>query len=217
MDVCLRLHQREGAIMKQAIWTAVLATMLTTGVAGRCQADIIYNTLLSSTYTPSSGFSVLGAGRAFGPATHAETFVAAASGTEGDIQVAMWWTPSGGTSTADFTLTLRNSSNTVLDVLHGTAPNGSLGGTLSVIKIVSTVNPLLTAGQTYTLTASPGSSNTFDTWDDQNSTNPSFTSGFLVETTSVPEPSSLTMISLLAAGAGVTRCLRNRGGKRTEA
>ncbi len=195
--------------MTRAIWTAVLAAMLTAGAAGRSQADIIYNNLPTSTYTPGDGFAVLGASRAFGPASHTETFVAAASGTEGDIQVAMWWTPSSN-STADFTLTLKNTSNTVLDVLHGTAPNGDLGGPVSVVKVFSTLNPHLTAGQTYTLTATAGSANTFDTWEYQEDTNQLLTSGFLVEPASVPEPSTWAMLGLLAAGTGVARGLSGR-------
>jgi hypothetical protein len=195
--------------MTRAIWTAVLAAMLTAGAAGRSQAGIIYNNLPTDSYSPMGGVDISGTSSPFGLNSHTETFVAAASGTEADIKVPMGWFP-GGTNTADFTLTLRNSSSSVLDVLQGTAPN-ILAPTLSVVEVFSTLHPFLTAGQTYTLTATPGSATTSDGWDNVDSNQPGTTTGFRVETASasVPEPSTYALMGIMGAvgvvGAWVRR------------
>jgi hypothetical protein len=176
---------------------AVLGLMV--WASARSHAGIIYNNLPLDTYSPSGGEVVAGSNAQNGAHSVTEVFVATSSGTEADIKLAMVFFP-GGTNTADFTLTLKDSSSNVLDVLHGIAPNG-IGPTLSVVEVFSTLHPFLTAGQTYTLTASPGSATTNDGWDFGDSNQPGVTHGFRVETaaSAVPEPSSLAMCGIAGA------------------
>ena len=166
--------------------------------AGRSQAGLIYDNLPTDTYRPLFGVAVGGADSPFGLITRTETFVAAASGTEADIKVAMWWVQ-GGSSTGDFTLTLMDSSSNVLDVLQGTAPANS--GTVPVVEVFSTMSPFLTALQTYTLTASPGSATTYDGWEANSDTNQQGTSGFRVESAPLATPEPSTFVGAATAAA----------------
>ena len=196
--------------MTRAIQAAALAAVLAVGAAGSIQAGIIYDNLLTDSYSPTTGFTVSGTGSVVGSFTHTETFVAAVSGTEADIKVAMWWA-SAGNSTADFTLTLKDSSSNVLDVLQGTAPSNT--STVPVVKVFTTLSPVLLAGQTYTLTATPTSATTFDAWEHNSDSVHPGTSGFRVETavTAVPEPATLAgAASAVVMGLGYALRRRKR-------
>ena len=179
---------------------AVLGLMVM--AAGRSQADVIYDNLIADTYTSGVGVGITSGG------SYTETFVAAASGIEADIKVAMVSVPTSG-ATSDFTLTLKDSFTNVLDVLHGTAPS-LFAPPLSVVEVFSTLHPLLTAGQTYTLTASAGSATTVDQWAFGDSIHLS-TAGFRVETApiAIPEPSTFVGAAT-AVGFGLSCACRRR-------
>jgi hypothetical protein len=113
----------------------------------------------------------------------------------GAILLPMWH----AAGSADFSLTLKDSSSKVLESWTADAPD--ISSSTPVVQLTSVLHPLLHQGQTYSLTAI-GLDTTLDAWDAGDSFNLS-KAGFRVEgvsTTAAPEPSSLTLLGLGALG-----------------
>ncbi len=176
---------------------------LTTGQASA--GGVIYDNLPTETYVTSGGYGIFGSSAVFrGPYSHSESFVARATADLGDIKVAVWYE---GVYTSDFTLTLTDSKSSVLETWTADAP-ASIASAIPVVEVDSVLHPLLLQGQTYTLTASPASPTTLDSWEDQSDTYTNGKSGFRVEGAAVPEPGALTSAGT-AALIGLA-CARRR-------
>jgi hypothetical protein len=187
---------------------AVLVALILVSLWSQAKADIIYDNLKSTTYTPFGGAHVLGSNRTFGPLSASTTFVAGVSGNLTDVLVPMNWVGSSGTSSA-FDLSLTNSSHTVLESWTDlTAPLGTTN--ISVVDAASALHPLLTSGDTYHLIASPNNDNTFDIWDGGNTLVANFVGFRVLGQTTTPEPASLTLLCTGIATFGGFRLRRLR-------
>jgi hypothetical protein len=185
---------------------AILVVLILASIGPQAKADpIIYNNLVSTTYVAIAGYTVEGANEPLGQISYSQTFVAGVTADLSDILLPMWTI--GSPTSPAFNFSLTNSSNTVLESWTGLVATDGAGyppPTISVMDVASVLHPLLTKGDTYTLTASPNNASTSDGWDVRNSLDPGITSGFRVlgEGTTTPEPATLTLLGtgLLAFG-----------------
>jgi hypothetical protein len=176
---------------------SVALALILVSRAPQAKADIIYDNLASTTYTPSTGISIIGANIGT-PQSWSTTFVAGATGDLGDILLPMW----GGPPSLAFDFRIQNSSNTVLESWTGLTAVTTTGGPRPVVDVTSMVHPLLSTGDTYTLTASPNNANTDDAWDIDNTLTVGTVGFRVLSQTATPEPASLSLLgtSLLAFG-----------------
>jgi hypothetical protein len=178
--------------------TSTLALAIVLGTVAHAGAgNVIYDNLAATTYTPNSGDTVSTAASVLGfDSSHSETFTAATTDNLGAVLIAMWNVTGDNT----FDLTLTDSSSNTLETFTGIAAAPIVPGA-SVVTVDSVVHPLLTAGDSYTLSA-VATGTTWDAWDVTISLHGG--SGFRVLGASVvPEPSSLTMLVGAFVGLGV--------------
>jgi hypothetical protein len=193
---------------KTLTWWMTLAVLVLTR-AGSVNAEIIYDNLSATTYDANDGWTVSTKASGEGEFLfHTESFVAATTGHLSDVLIAMWSISGANT----FNLTLTDSSSTTLESWSGiAAPH--LGNGIEVVTVPSVLDPLLTSGSTYTLSA-VATADTWDAWEfsPNASLHPS-AGGFRVEGeggTATPEPGSLTLLGLGLASFGAIAWMNKR-------
>jgi hypothetical protein len=185
--------------MKKSWGWGLITSAILMATTSYVNAGVIYDNLVAQTYdaatgdTISTSASVLGFDASFG-----QSFAAVATADLKDVQIAMW----NVAGSNGFNLVLTDSASNVLESWSDVAaPTGASG--IPVVTLNSALNPHLTAGSAYTLTAT-ATGTTWDAW--EVSGNASLSPGipaFRVEgndVSSVPEPGSLTALGLGLAG-----------------
>lgn len=176
------------------------------------KADFIYQNLVTEgTYHPTGGPSVATASSDVGvDSSPGRNFTAAITANETDVYIALWHV-NGDNS---FNVSLLDSTGTLtLDSWTGiSVPNS--GGDVPVVHLISTLNPLLTAGEHYILRAS-GNGTAWGAWESI-SNSLAGDVGFDVvssSTSPVPEPSSMALLAVGGIGALVGAYRKRRQSK----
>ena len=196
---------------------AAVATMLVGPPSAR--AAVIYSDFgPGDTFTPSQGFGIRGSNVFGGSVSQGAMFTAGATGLLGEIDVAFFY--ASGSGQFNLSLYTANSSGqlgTLIEtIMGGVVPTSDTSG--AVIVESSLLHPLITAGTSYFLIASAANSQTNVAWN-YNSTGTTGTlyssdsrgvtyssstilPTFRLQTSAVPEPSSL-VLSVIAGGLGI--------------